>query len=403
MKVLVINAESGFGGGPAVIANDIAKTVIKQGGEAMVAYGRQADPNSGVTTFYIKNGIALYTHVLLTRLFDAHGLGSRNATKHLIRFIEEYNPDVVNLHNIHGYYLNIEILFRYLAERDIPIVWTLHDCWAFTGHCAYFDKVDCKKWESGCSACPIRSSYPKSIIDRSARNYAIKKELFTKPHRMKIVTPSKWLEAYVKSSFLSKYECITIHNGIDLKKYRPLVSNWKSEHGLAKKKIVLGVAAGWDERKGLGDMFELSKVLGDKYAVVIVGLRPEQMKTIPEGVIGILRTESVEELIRIYTTADVFVNPTVSDNFPTVNLEALACGTPVVTYNTGGSGEALDAECGVIVEQRNVRQMADSVRELCLKANLEEKCLRRIVAFDAEKQYDKYVDVFSSMSGVNNV
>ena len=401
MKILVINAESGYGGGPAIIANGIAKAVCERGGEAVVAYGRQADPNSGVRVFDLRSKAGLYSHIAVSRLFDAHGFGSSAATKKLLAFMDEFKPDLVNLHNIHGYYLNVELLFEYLTQKNIPIVGTLHDCWAFTGHCAYFDRVGCDKWQTGCKSCPQSHGYPKSLVlDRSEANFARKKALFTAPRRMTVVTPSDWLRELAEKSFLGKYPCKTIHNGIDLQKYHPIESDWKKQHGLEDKKMLLGVAATWGgARKGLQDLIKIASSLGEAYKLVIVGLTPKQLETLPDNVLGICRTENVEELVKIYTAADVFVNASIEDNFPTVILEALACGTPVVTYDTGGSRESLNEVCGRVVEQKNTAQFADAVRDVLQSGDLKQACLERIADFNHKKKYGEYADLFSEMTG----
>ena len=399
MKVLFINAESGYGGGPAIIVDGIYHAVCERGGEGLVAYGRQADPNSDVKKYYIKNGAALYAHVALSRLFDLHGFGSKAATKKLLQVVDEFQPDLVNLHNIHGYYVHCGELFRYFAEKHIPVVWTFHDCWPFTGHCAYFDRVNCDKWKSGCYHCPQTGTYPASVLDNSAGNYARKKKLFTLPEKMTIVTPSDWLKNLVGESFLSKYPCKTIHNGIDLSLYRPIPSDWKKEHIPQGNKMLLGCAAIWAPRKGLDDLLKIAEALGEGYTLVLVGLNEQQIAALPQGVIGIRRTESREELIKLYAAADVFVNASIEDNFPTVILEALACGTPVVTYDTGGSRESLNEKCGAYVEQKNIPAFCEAVKTVLTFENASEECLKRISEFEEKKKYGQYADLFAEMIG----
>ncbi len=399
MRALIINAESGYGGGPAIIANGIANAVVEYGGEAIVAYGRQSDPNSGIRTYHINNGMGLYAHVALTRLFDRHGLGSGYATKKLLTFMDEFEPEIVNLHNIHGYYINYELLFRYLAKNDIPVVWTFHDCWAFTGHCAYFDRAGCSRWKTECKNCPQKKGYPASLfIDNSKKAYEKKKQMFTSLRNMTIITPSDWLHDLVAESFLNGYPCKTIHNGIDLTKYFPMESDWREHHGLANTKMLLAVAATWvGYRKGLDDLLEVAASLRGEYTLVVVGLTKEQLDLLPDYVIGIQRTENREELVKIYSTADVFVNASVEDNFPTVILEALACGTPVVTYDTGGCKEALDETCGRVVEQKNIHQMIEAIRDISQSGDYKDACLKRISNFDHKKKYREYVDLFTEM------
>ena len=344
MKVLMINSVCGIGS-TGRICTDIADELTENGHECKIAFGRKAVPERYQKYAYrITSEGGVKINALKARLFDNEGFNAARATKKLISFIEEYNPDVIHLHNLHGYYLNVEVLFDYLKKADKKVVWTLHDCWAFTGHCAYFDYPACGKWKINCCGCSRLNDYPKAIIDRSERNLAKKKEIFRGVKNLTVVTPSKWLAELVKQSFLGEYLIEVINNGIDSAVFRPTESNFKEKNGLSGKKIILGVANIWDARKGLGDFISLSKKISDDYRIVIVGLDEKQLGMLPENILGITRTSSAKELAEIYTAADVLFNPTYEDNYPTVNLEAQACGTPVVTYDTGGSGESVPKE-----------------------------------------------------------
>lgn len=344
MKVLMINSVCGIGS-TGRICTDIADELTENGHECKIAFGRKAAPERYQKYAYrITSDGGVKINALKARLFDNEGFNAAGATKKLISFIEEYNPDVIHLHNLHGYYLNVEVLFDYLKKADKKVVWTLHDCWAFTGHCAYFDYPECDKWRENCGNCGRLNDYPKAIIDRSERNLAKKKEIFGGVKNLTVVTPSKWLAELAKQSFLGEYLIEVINNGIDTAVFRPTESNFKEKNGLSGKKIILGVANIWDARKGLGDFISLSKKISDDYRIVLVGLDEKQLGMLPENILGITRTSSAKELAEIYTAADVLFNPTYEDNYPTVNLEAQACGTPVVTYDTGGSGESVPKE-----------------------------------------------------------
>lgn len=344
MKVLMINSVCGIGS-TGRICTDIADELTENGHECKIAFGRKAAPERYQKYAYrITSDGGVKINALKARLFDNEGFNAARATKKLISFIEEYNPDVIHLHNLHGYYLNVEVLFDYLKKADKKVVWTLHDCWAFTGHCAYFDYPACGKWKINCCGCSRLNDYPKAIIDRSERNLAKKKEIFRGVKNLTVVTPSKWLAELVKQSFLGEYLIEVINNGIDTAVFCPTESNFKEKNGLSGKKIILGVANIWDARKGLGDFISLSKKISDDYRIVLVGLDEKQLGMLPENILGITRTSSAKELAEIYTAADVLFNPTYEDNYPTVNLEAQACGTPVVTYDTGGSGESVPKE-----------------------------------------------------------
>ena len=345
MKILQINSVCGIRS-TGRICTDLAEVLEQNGHECKIAYGRETVPEKYQKyAVRIGNDFDVKLHALQSRIFDNTGFGSRHTTEKFIKWVEEYDPDVIHLHNIHGYYINIEVLFNYLVKADKPVVWTLHDCWTFTGHCAYYSYVKCDKWKTGCYKCPQKNHYPSSLLlDASKKNWQKKKALFTSVKNMTLVTPSKWLANEVKQSCLSKYPVKVIPNGIDLNVFKPISSDFREKNGLVGKKIILGVASIWDKRKGLDDFINLSKILDDNYKIVLVGLSENQMKNLPKNILAISKTNNVQELAEIYTAADIFFNPTYEDNYPTVNLEAQACGTPVVTYRTGGSEESVPEE-----------------------------------------------------------
>lgn len=325
---------------------NIHKHLQKVGIESYVVWGRgrKALNNNEI---YMNDKAGVYYHALYTRITDKTGFASKRATKKLIKKLEFIKPDIVHLHNIHGYYINIELLFEYFKKNDIKVVWTLHDCWSFTGHCAYFDSVGCNKWKTQCEKCPLIKEYPKSIIDNSKWNYLKKMQLFNCIN-LHIVTPSKWLANLVKESYLKDYPVFVINNGINTNIFKYTNSNFKEKYNLIGKKIILGVASTWDKRKGLDDFIKLSKVISDDYKIVLVGLTKKQMSDLPKNILGLERTKNVDELVEIYSASDILFNPTREDNYPTVNLEALSCGIPVVTYDTGGSPEVITNNNGLV-------------------------------------------------------
>jgi putative colanic acid biosynthesis glycosyltransferase len=389
MKTLLqINAVANSGS-TGKIAEDIGKLAIRSGWRSIIAYGRYANPSaSELIKIGDKWGVDTKEHGLETRLLDNHGLASRIATKKFVKQIEEIKPDVIQLHNIHGYYINYKILFECLSRLDVPIVWTLHDCWTFTGHCANFDFIGCDKWKSGCYACVAKKTYPTSLLmDRSRRNYEDKKRAFCSVKDMTLVPVSDWLAGLVKESFLGRYPVEVIHNGVDLQAFRPMeTKRVKEKYGLEGKKVLIGVASVWSGRKGLADFVALSKVLPEEYVILLVGLNKEQIESLPKNIIGIEKTESREELAEMYSAADAFFNPTYEDNFPTTNIEALACGTPMVTYRTGGSVEAVGEGTGFIVEQGDIEQSL-RVFEQIKQGNRE--TYRKLCRERAEQYYDK--------------
>lgn len=364
MKVLQINSVCGYGSTGRIV-KDIYQILVEQGHECIVGYGRGKSPEE-VTSVKIGSDFDNYVHLVKTRLLDKHGFSSEKATLEFIEQVKEFNPDIIHLHNIHGYYINIEILFNYLKQVNKPVIWTLHDCWAFTGHCAYFDFVDCDKWKTSCEHCPQKKAYPTSlIVDGSEWNFQRKKEIFTSLDKVTIITPSKWLAKLVKQSFLSKHNVLVINNGIDLNVFKPLESDFREKLDIKNQFIILGVASVWERRKGLEDFIELSRIIDNsKYSIILVGLSEKQIKQLPNDIIGISRTNNVKELAEIYSTADVFFNPTYEDNYPTTNLEALACGTPVITYNTGGSPESVDSFSGFVIDKGNFNFAYEIIKKI---------------------------------------
>lgn len=387
MKILIINVVCGIRS-TGRICTDLAEALTAQGHTVKIAYGREEVPEK-YQKYAVRIGFDfdVKLHGLRSRLFDDTGFGSGKATEKFIEWVKKYDPDVIHLHNIHGYYINIGILFRYLAEAKKRVIWTLHDCWAFTGHCSYFTFVDCNKWKTGCSNCQQKTSYPASFFaDRSEENWKQKKQLFTSIEDMTLVTPSHWLAELVKQSFLSEYPIKVIRNGIDTSVFKPTPSSFREKHDLQDKKIILGVASIWDKRKGLDDFIRLSDMLDNTYKIVLVGLSQKQMKIIPDKILGITRTNSTKELAEIYTAADVFINPTYEDNYPTVNLEAQACGTPVITYDTGGSPESVPDENVV-----SFKYLTDKLKKnnmTCMDTDL----------FNMAVTLNEYLEIFSKFS-----
>lgn len=355
MKILLINAVCGRGS-TGKICFDLCEALMRQGHECRIAYGRDPVPEAAQkVSVRIGSQTSVKIDALKTRLFDNAGFNSRRATKKFLEWVDSFQPDVIHLHNLHGYYIHVGMLFDYLkAHREIKVVWTLHDCWVFTGHCTHFDYVQCEKWKSACAKCPQKKQYPKSVFrDRSAKNYLQKKGCFTGHRNMTIVTPSEWLKELAKQSFLSEYGIEVVPNGIDTNVFCPTESDFKERNGLAEKKIVLGVANIWDKRKGLEDFLALSKILPEEYKTVLVGVSGKQRKKLPQSVLGLGRTNGAKELAGIYTAAEVFFNPTYEDTFSMVNLEALSCGTPVICYRTGGATEMLTEKNGIVLEKGN--------------------------------------------------
>jgi glycosyltransferase involved in cell wall biosynthesis len=349
------------------IMRGITESALAAGYKAYCAYGRgDMSQINSETDIIIGSSIDVYRHALYARITNKTAFGSKKATLQLVKKLEQLKPDIIHLHNLHHYYLNIEVLFEYLKRSKATVVWTLHDCWSFTGHCSHFDAAGCEKWKNGCGDCPqTHSASSKGLFDNSRTNWQRKKELFTSlpPEQLKLVTPSKWLADLVKDSFLGKFDVQVMRNGIDTDIFKIRQSDSKAKQGLSDKKVLLAVASPWSQRKGLDDIKQLATLLDDSYTIIIVGLNKQQKRRLPPHVIGFEKTDSLDELADLYAGADVFINPTHEDNYPTVNLEALACGTPVITYNSGGSPECSDNEfdCRVVLD-RNPKALANVIR-----------------------------------------
>lgn len=397
MRVFFINSVC-TSGSTGRIHMELARMLNARGDEAKLAFARGGAP-ADQPYYRIGGPLDVYAHALKARLFDASGTGSRAATKKLVAHMEAYKPDLVQLGNLHGYYLNLPLLFDYLKKSNIPVVWTLHDCWAFTGHCAHFTDVNCARWKQGCFACPKRGAYPQSLFfDRSKAVYQWKKAMFTSLNNLTLVAPSRWLDACLKESFLKDVPRCVIENGVNLDIFRPKASGFKERCGLAGKKIALGVATPWDRRKGLDDMIALSRRLPPEWTVVLVALTERQIKKLPPNMLGLPRTESAEALSDIYNAADVYVNPTYCDTFPTTNIEALACGAPVVTYAAGGSPEALTEKCGEAVPMGDIAALTAAVLGAPEKYS-RQACAARGTAFSRGERFLPYLKLYDARVG----
>ena len=338
----------------------------------------------------------LKINIAKTRLFGKHGFYSHIATYAMIRELEKIKPDIIHLHNIHGHYLNVKLLFDYIKKNNLKTVWTLHDCWSMTGHCSHFDYAECKKWETGCHHCPQLREYPQSLIfDRSKECYADKKRIFTGVKELTVVTPSDWLGKLVKKSYLSGYKTVTVNTGIDLDLFSPMKSEIKKELGIEDKKMILAVSMGFGERKGFDSYLKLSKMLDDRYHIVMVGVSQEQISFLPKNITGIQKTQNTEELVKLYTASDVFVNMTLEDTFPTVNIESLACGTPVVTWEVGGSPEACDEDTGITVKRHDVSEIYEAVKRITDSEKPSIACVNRARrCFDRKTMVEKYLQIY---------
>ena len=396
MKILQINTTANIGA-PGRIVENLGLIFMENGWDSYVACRDSKESKSNI--LIVGNKKDFYNHVIQTRLLDNHAFASISSTEKLIKKIEKINPDVIHLHNLHGYYINISLLFKFLKRFNKQVFWTLYDCWSFTGHCAYFDLVNCQKWKSECNNCPNKLEYPKSLLlDRSRENYLKKKKLFNGLKNMTIIVNSNWLKDQVKDSFLSDYPIQMIHNGININNFKPANGSEKRQSlNLNKKFIILGIANQWTKRKGLADFIRLSRKLTDDEVIVLDGLNEKQRKNLPKNIISLCRATSINELTVLYSMADVFLNPTYEDNFPTTNLESLACGTPVVTYNTGGSPEAIDLNTGFVVSKSDIDSVYLKIKIIKKKGKdtYFNSCLERArLAFNHRVNYKRIIELY---------
>ena len=391
MRVAQINAICGSGS-TGNICIGISKGLTDRGIENRIYYASgKSDYPLGVkyaSDVYIK------LQALKSRVFGKYGFNSKGATKRLIKHLEEFKPDVIHLHNLHSHNVHLRMFFDYIRKNNIKTFWTFHDCWAFTGYCPHYAMAKCDKWKIKCEKCPQKSTY-SWFFDKSTWLYEEKKKL-SKGIDLTITGPSNWVINQVKKSFLGQYPTITIKNGIDLEIFKPTESNFREKYGLENKKIVLGVAFDWGVRKGLDVFLELAKRLPQDYQIVLVGTNDEIDKQLSENIISIHRTANQRELTEIYTASDVFVNPTREETFGLVNIEALACGTPVITFNAGGSPECVSEHCGSVVEIDDIDEMEMEIIRICQdKPFTNENCLQRATEFDKPKIFKQYLDLYS--------
>lgn len=353
-------------GSTGKIMCDIAKKAEKDGFKSYIFYGR-GNPNKELNCTRIGNNPSTYFHVFLTRFFNKHGHGSYFATKKLVRELKKITPDIIHLHNIHGYYINYKVLFNYLKTSKAKKIWTLHDCLAFTGHCSHFTAIKCDRWKKICYSCLQVRDYPKSwFYDTSKKEYLFKKKIFSNVPNMTIVTVSNWLENLVRQSFLKEYKITTITNGLNLEIFNPdYDERIKEKYNIPKhQKILLGVSSIWDKRKGLDLFYELSLIIPDNYVIVLVGLNKEQIKKLPTKIVGIERTDNQKELVKLYSIADVFVNPSLEETFSLVTIEAMACGIPAVVCNTSAIKDLIVDNVGLVVDKYSSKDYLEKVNKI---------------------------------------
>lgn len=399
-KILIIGSSLNYGS-PGKICENLGLLAMQDGWKVFQAHGLKYSRPSQLITRPVSSNFEEKIHTIYSFLFDGHGLASTKSTHRIVEWIQNIKPDVIHLHNLHGYFLNYKILFDYLSTLDTPIIWTLHDFWPITGHCAHFDNIGCTKWKTQCFACPQRSAYPRSLcIDASTRNYNIKKRAFTSIKNMIIISVSDWVGNIVKESFLGKYFIRTIYNGVDMEVFKPTDSNLRQELGLSGKFVLLGISSPWYEMKGLYDYFKLSKLLPEEYRIIMIGLTPSQIRKLPNNIIGIERTENQVQLAKFYSMADVVLNLSYQETFGMTTVEGLACGTPCIVYNRTASPELVTSETGNVVEAGNIEALLKAIFNMRERGKkyFSKACIQRVSdKFNKKTQFQEYIKLYNQL------
>ena len=389
-------------------AEQLGELVMKEGWESYIAYSRPGNPSSS-HLIKVGNKFSIITHFLLTRCFDLCGYGSYFVTKRFVKKLKSLSPDLIHLHNIHSYDFNLSVLFEYLSSSNIPVVWTQHDCWAYTGHCSYYTAKQCEKWKVGCHSCPQSKTPPKSLFyDGSKRNYAHKKRLFTSVKNMRIVAVSNWMKEELKSSFLSKYNISLIYNGIDTSIFRPLQHDSKmirEKYNLGDNKLLIGVASTWEARKGLNDYLELDNILPNGYTILLVGVSEAIKESLPKSIKAIKRTESMEELAKLYSASFISLNLSLEESFGKTTPEAMSCGIPCIVYNSTASPELIDKNTGIVVNPGKINEIVDAIKTINTwdRNTVIEKCRNRACSlFSKDNNYKKYIELYKELLSNNS-
>ncbi len=384
------------------IAEHLGEVAMAHGWDSYITYARGNNPSKS-KVIKIGNYLGILYHLLQTRLFDNHGFASTIATKKLIKQIKIIKPDIIQLHQLHGYYLNIKVLFEYLASTNTPIVWSLHDCWAMTGHCAHFALIGCEKWKTQCFKCPQKNTYPKSLLfDRSRINYVEKRKLFTSVTKMMIVPTSSWVEGLAKESYLKNIPMKMITNGVDTDVFVPQTTKFevKTKYKILGEFMILGVGTEWNENKGLYDYFELRKRLPKTHSIVLVGVSKEQLKKLPKDIIGIERTENVNELVQLYSAADVVTSLSYLETFGLTPVEGFACGTPAIVYNSTASPELIVPGVGFVIKPGNIDELVAAIHKIESKGkeSFTDACRERALKFyNKRERYSEYIKLYNRL------
>ena len=391
--LLQINVTANWGS-TGKIAEQIGQVVMAHGWESYIAYGRMMNPSKS-KLIKIGTKFDVYEHYAENLILDNEGLASRRSTKRFLKKLDLIKPDIVHLHNIHDHYINYRYLLRYLIDNKIPIVWTFHDFWPVTGHCPHFIKGNCYKWQKECYECALS----KSWVDRSNRNFYYKKSLLQNIKNLHVVCVSDWVSSVVKESFLANHDIRVVSNGIDLSIFKPSESK-QIQHLYRDKYVILAVASQWKEGKGLNDYLAMSQLIKEDEVIVLVGVDEKIKRSLPNNIIGINRTNNVQELVDLYTRADVVTSLSSAETFGLTIIESYACGTPVVAYNNTAQGSLITNATGICVDDKNYKMAYEAIQEIRKsgKAKYSKECIRFVTdRYNETYTKNQYMDLYNEL------
>lgn len=395
--LLQINSDINWGS-IGRITEQIGILSISHGWDSYVVYGRDSTTSS-LNTIKVGSKFETYEHYVENVLFDNDGLASRRSTKRLVEIIKNLNPDIIHLHNIHDHWLNYDILFKFLATLEIPIVWTLHDCWSFTGGCSHYTVNQCFQWETECNKCKFKKGL-LPIIEQTGTHYHTKKKLFNSLDNLVLVPVSNWLEGEIRKSFLKEQRIYRIYNGIDISVFRNIKSSIKKKYGIEDKSLLVALATAWSEHKGLNDYKALATKLPKDVCLMLVGLNKKQISGLPDSIIGIERTQDVNELVETYSAADIVLNLSYEETFGLTTVEGFACGTPGIVYKSTASPELVTPKTGLVVKPGDIDGVATAVREILKKGKeyYTKACRERAVnVFNKDDRFADYIKLYDML------
>lgn len=394
MKILQINAVYGFRS-TGIIIKDIAIALKKEGHEAYFAYQTANErPENG---YLIGNKFVWKWHALYSRVFGRQAYASKSSTKKLLKWIDTVQPDVVHLHNLHSNYINLNLLCDYLVEKNIATVITLHDCWYFTGKCSHYVAVGCDKWQKSCGNCPrLKQEQASLFFDNTSKVLKDKIKHLNSIPNLTIVGCSHWITEELKKSHLKPNKIEVIYNGVDTKIFTPHKSDFRDKNSIGNQFLIMGMADKWctDKNKEIVQQI-IQNNLDSK--IVIVGCKESQKEEFKNvrNVIALGYITDRKELSDIYAASDVFVNLTHADTLPTVNMESICCGTPVITFDCCGSPELVDGDSGYIIKENDSRALLERLDMLRNKA-LQFNVLEKQKKFDKDTCYQRYLDIYKN-------